>query len=367
MLTSYKTIYNLDVMDCKLYLKDSLSINTDIGNFEKNSSFIKVFSIKSKDYISILNLKSKSLDFFSTRNTDRNFEIKLPQGLDEIYDYKIERENSIYFVTENNKICLCNNKVIEKEYTVNDVIPLFRKNYCLFSTDVFPLEVYKNQIFTYNMPQERLDDLQSQRRIFSTKRDLHLVIRNGKLVINNISGGYPGEFKYNNYNNFFPIRLINENAKKLVYSFSHSKNIEVVDIETNKSQILTLDEGHLFARNDTFPFNKILDRNFKSKYTTENDRFVSMIYDSYYHKYIRVLAKGMKYDNEDGTINTVLDKPLYFLIYNENFKLEKVIQFPCRKYNYLSILPTSKGVLVSRDHPSNRVKGKIKYDIFKFY
>jgi hypothetical protein len=367
ILTSYKVIYNVDVMDCKLFLKDSVTIKTNIGDFEKNCSFIKVFSYKNKDYISILNSRTNCLDFFSTQKAGSNFKIKLPYGIDEIYDYKIENENSIYFVTEKNKIFLCGNDKIEKEYTITDIIPLFFKNYCLFSTKSFPLEVYKNQIFVYNMPQERLDDLQSQKRIFSTKRDLHLIKKNGKLVIGNITGGYPSEFKYRNYNNFFPIRVFNGNSSKLVYSFSHSQKVEVVDIETNKSRELALNDGNLFAKNDTFPFSKILDRNFKLKYSTENDRFVSMIYDSYSKKYIRVLSKGMKYDNGDGTVNTVLDKPLYFLIYDEKFKLEKVVKFPAGKYNYLSILPTAGGILVSKDHPLNRSKDKVKYDLFKLY
>jgi hypothetical protein len=365
--TSYKGIYNLQIMDCKLFLKDSVSINTKIGSFEKSSSYIKIISIKNEDYISILNFKNNCFDFFPIQNVNKSFIKKLPLGIDEIFDYKIENDYSIYFVTENNKILICKNNKIEKQYSVNDVIPLFKKNYCLFSTKSFPLEVYNNQIFVYNMPQERLDNIQSQKRIFNSKRDLHLKIRKDKLVIENITGGYPSEFQSNNYNNFYPFRILNRNSNKLIYSFSHSRNIEVVDIETNKSKILTLDVANLFTKNDTFPFSKILDRNFKSKYTTENDRFVSMIYDNYNKKYIRVLSKGVKYDNEDGTINTVLDKPLYFLIYDENFKLEKIIKFPSRKYNYLSILATSKGILVSKDHPLNRQKDKVRYDLFRFY
>jgi len=356
-----------NILNCKTFLRDSISIYTENDDIVKNSSLIKIFTSNSVDYISILNCKNNTINFFPTQKGYKNFEQKLPSVPNEIYDYKIENSKSIYMVCDNNRIYLCNDKGIIKDYTLKENIPLFKNNYCLFSAKNFPLEVYKNKILVYNMPQERLDDIKSQIRIFKTKRDMHLEVKNGKLVIESITGSYPSEFQSNNnFNNFFPARTLNSNTNKVIYSFSHSKNIEVVDLETNKSKTLVL-EADMFAKNDSFPFSKLKDMNFKNKYTVENDRFISMIYDKYNRKYIRVLSKGIKYENSDGTVNDVLDKPLYFLIYNENFKLEKVVKFPEKKYNYLSILATSKGILVSKDHPFNKEKNKMKYDLFKFY
>jgi len=366
-MTSYKGIYNKNAVDCNLFLKDHLTLKTNVDNFNKNCDLIKICSINNQEYFSVLNPQKKCISFISFKKGKDCFQIQLPYDIDEIYDYKIENLNSIYLVLANNKIVICNKDKIEKEYTVNEMIPPLDHKYCLYSSGICPIEIYKDQIFVYNFPQERLDNPISRNKIFDSKRDIHLIKKNGKLEINNITGSYPREFKSNHYYNcFFPMRVFNKNSHKLVYSFYHSKNAEIVDSETNESLNIELDDAKLFAKNDTFPISKMHDMNFKNRYCTENDRFISMIYDKYNDKYIRVLSKGINYENSDGTINSPMDKPFYLLVYDKNFSLEKVIQFPPKKYYCLSIVPTVNGVLIPENTDGTGVK-VLNYDLFKFY
>lgn len=363
---SYRAAQKTDSLNSNLFLVDSICINTNNDNIAQTCSYIKVFKSNNKEYISILNTKTNIINFFSTHNGGKDHELKLPRINNDIYDYKITNNNQIYLITDNNSIYICNDKKIEKQYKLEEPIPLFNKNYCLYSDNIFPLEIYKNKIMVYNCPQERLDDLNSQKRLFNTKRDLHLKILNGKLTIEKITGGYPKEYKTNNnFNEFLPSRTLNLKSNKAIYSFLHSKKIEVVDLETNKSKFINL-EADMFSKNDSFPYSKITDRSFSTKYSVENDRFISFIYDSYRNKYIRVLSKGIKYENNDGTRNCVFDKPLYFLIYDENFNLEKTVKFPASKYKYLSIIATAKGIMVLKENSFNKDKKHIKYDVFKF-
>jgi len=363
-IVSCKNKQDQIVQDYKTFLKDSIIINTGKDDIKKFGSFFKIFISQNIDYITILDRKQNLITFLSIQKEYKNFEIKLPIIQNKILDYKIINKDSIFLLTDSNSIFLCNKEKIIQKYLLTCKTP-YGIRFNLFS----PLEVYKKKNFVFNYPLfGPLYYKTNLLKYYKSKIDLNLKIINDKLIIDNVTGSFPPELLKNTFNIFTYSRTLNFNANKIIYSFRHSKNIEVVDLETKKSKIIKLEAG-IFAENDTLPFSKIADINFKKKYTVENDRFNGLIYDKYNNKYIRVLTKGIKYENddEDGTVNSVLDKPLYFLIYDENFKLEKVIKFAEKKYCYWSILVTSKGILVSKDHPNNKEKNKMKYDLFKFY
>jgi hypothetical protein len=356
-------------LDYKQFLKDSLTIITNSNyNSLKIHYSSKIFTLKNDDYLTLYNENSNSIEFYSLFNIDKNFNIKLPDKNIRVRDYKIVNLDSIYLIDKYDKLELCTRDTFNV-LSIAGKIPYGSELALEAVNAIAPLEFYNNVLFVYNIPTfGELWGKSIKDRFFKCKYDLHLKRINDKLFIENVTGSYPSLFLSNFYSmgSLLASRIIDKNHKKIIYSFRCLNQIEIFDIEKNTSKIINL-ENPLFCEYDTFSYEKLKDSNFKKKYAIENDSYIFFQYDQYQNKYVRILAKGIKYDNNDGTVNSIFDKPLYVLIYYEDFKLEKTIKLPENKYNYLNILITSKGILISKNISENSQKNKINYDLYKFY
>lgn len=327
-------------------------INT--SNLELNPSLIKTFESKGVEYISYLNTKHDSILLFSLKNTNNYRSIKINCQSNKLIDYKIKSFDSIYVLMDDNDLILTSNTKTLIKYKIKDSIEIYKNNYTVNAFYDYPLEIQNDTVFLYFFPNNPIIKTNEWNNYFKTKRDHLLKIDHGNIHVINNFGAYPSEFYKDNYYIFSPIRTLTPNS--LIYSLPNSNKINVIDLKSGKSSIITL-ETNGFKDNISFSKSKINDFNYISLYLTENDRFGLLKYDKFNNKFIRVLEKKTNYINTDGTINKWIDKPFSLLIYDCNFKLEKEIEFPGKTFDFRNILVFSDGIYLQKvDNFENKNK-----------
>jgi hypothetical protein len=92
-------------------------------------------------------------------------------------------------------------------------------------------------------------------------------------------------------------------------------------------------------------------------YTTEeeldayhNDEgYVNLVYDTYKKLYYRIAKHANKKSGDESTHR--MESEWSIIVFNEQFEIVGEVLMPRKKYNYLQILPTSKGLLISKENP----------------
>lgn len=333
------------------FLVDSFSINV-----ENRIKYLKPYSAIS-GYALILTNKSILEYSFSTKKI---LKIKLPRHQGEIIDFFPVNNDSIYYLTDNNIIILSD--TVGNQKHIWSIKGLGQNYINIFSE--FPFVVNKNKAYFYQYPDLIVNTPKNLAIYLETNRETIYDLEKDSIISNDY-GTYPNDLKKNNKYIFNPIRTIAKNDN-LVYSFPHSDSIYICDY-LNKKNRSTAVHSSKFSENSLFDFSKINDLNYISKYLTENSRYGLMIYDKYRQKYYRVLNHYIEYYNGDNTINKWIDKPWTLIILNEKFEKIKEIEFPGKKFDFTTIIPTDMGVLIG-DYKAfiiDNSKEK-KYEIYSF-
>lgn len=320
----------------------SLPVNLYLNNNYNPALFKYYFDEQNKaEYFVWYNEKDSSIDFSNVNDTIVTHSIKMHKLLTKFSDFApYSLDSIIIFNYPKNFNVISSNG--EYFYEVTDSIPDYHNHFDLNTLALYPLTIIDKDIFVYNFPDEVLDNPNKLQKYFSTPRDTRLTILNNNIKISGLYGNYPDYYKNNSNYVYSPVRTVGENAK-LIYSFDDIEDIFIYDIHSGKYETKKL-EVPFFKKNQVFDQSKSTDFNYISKYYTENDRFVNMIYDKYRNLYYRILSKSIKYENNDGTINRAQDKPFSILIYDNHFNFIKEITFPSRKYNFTTIYVTKDNV-----------------------
>lgn len=110
-------------------------------------------------------------------------------------------------------------------------------------------------------------------------------------------------------------------------------------------------EGYTFKAYDK---NKRADIKYKNEYVTTMGRYFNVIYDKYFNLYYRIVLHPQKYVNSDNTLNTTDDNPWSIIVMDSNFKILTEQYMPPKLYDFYTIIPTSKGLLISTNHSLNK-------------
>jgi len=107
---------------------------------------------------------------------------------------------------------------------------------------------------------------------------------------------------------------------------------------------------------DTQDF-KLYDLNKEEGYTTEeelssyhhDEAYVNLVYDPYQNLYYRVFKKS---NSENESIKShFIEAEWSIIVFNEQFEVLGEVLMPKKVYNYLHMLPTPEGLLISKENP----------------
>lgn len=98
----------------------------------------------------------------------------------------------------------------------------------------------------------------------------------------------------------------------------------------------------------------------------ENPQFFNVIYDKYRKLYYRFSLENISQKNGDY-FNTILDKPLTLMVFNEKFEVIKELVLPMYKYAINTWFLTKEGLFISPTHVKNKVfeSSYLKFDIIQ--
>jgi len=98
----------------------------------------------------------------------------------------------------------------------------------------------------------------------------------------------------------------------------------------------------------------------------ENTQFFNVMYDKFRHIYYRFSLRNI--NQKDGKyFNSILDKPLVLMIFNEKFEVIKEMDLPKYRYSPNTWFITKEGLFISPNHRKNRFMDPLhlRFDIIK--
>lgn len=98
----------------------------------------------------------------------------------------------------------------------------------------------------------------------------------------------------------------------------------------------------------------------------ENSQFFNVMYDKYRHIYYRFSLRNILQEN-GKYFNSILDKPLVLMIFNEKFEVIKEIELPMYKYSPNTWFITKEGLFISPTHRKSKFVDPLhlRFDIIK--
>ncbi len=293
-------------------------------------------------YFTIFNDNKNQLYLYNINDSTDNL-IKIIPTQQNISDYYIKSKDSVYFITDNNKVLLLRGDSL-KSYSFVNNNSCSNDSILLQTNYQFPLEKFDNSFFAYSYPDKPLETPNDFQSYFQRNFDCEIQFENNHLACINVFGKYPDEFRNQFFYDFNPIRtIISDN--KIIYSFEALSDLIIYDrVNRTYQNIVPTDYG--FHSPSTFAFDKLSDYSYIAKYLTENDRYTYSVYDHFKNRFIRIQSKKTNYENADGTITKWNTKPFNLLIYDSTFQLQKVISFPSNKFDNRLLYISQNGLLL---------------------
>jgi hypothetical protein len=173
-------------------------------------------------------------------------------------------------------------------------------------------------------------------------------------------GSWPNNYLGDNapYNPFIHLSL-NRDSSNVFLTYFNSHLI----FSTKDDRFFEIPSKYFDDRYTLFSINENAD------YTTEeeldayhNDEgYVNLVHDSYNRLYYRI-AKHANEKNENKSMHR-MESAWSIIVFNEQFNILGEVLMPEKVYNYLQILPTSKGLLISKENPYSPTN---KEEVYEF-
>lgn len=117
---------------------------------------------------------------------------------------------------------------------------------------------------------------------------------------------------------------------------------------------------------DSISYNKGEDPKKWITHNIENSQFFNVMYDKYRHVYYRFSLRNIAQEN-GKYFNSILDKPLVLMIFNEKFEVIREIELPMHKYSPNTWFITKEGLFISPTHRKSKYVDPLhlRFDIIK--
>ncbi len=152
----------------------------------------------------------------------------------------------------------------------------------------------------------------------------------------------------------------------ITYNYLYESNIYQYDPKTLTVTCYgaKVSDGKNLA--DSISYNTENDLEKWKTHYVENPQFFNIIYDKYRNLYYRFSLKDIPRSNGDY-YNTVLDKPLKLMVFNDKFEVIKELELPMYKYATNTWFVTKDGLFISPTHLKNKNSNSSSFvfDIFQ--
>jgi hypothetical protein len=162
--------------------------------------------------------------------------------------------------------------------------------------------------------------------------------------------------------------VTSEHQKKGVITYSYLYESNIYQYNPKNSTITcygaTPSKGKNLA--DSISYHEGEDPKKWVTHNIENSQFFNVMYDKYRHVYYRFSLRNITQEN-GKYFNSILDKPLVLMIFNESFEVIKEMELPMYKYSPNTWFITKEGLFVSPTHRKNKFVDPLhlRFDIIK--
>lgn len=319
------------------------------------SSSIDIFDLTNRKRFKQLSLIGKSLSF---KNLDK-------KDLDKsrsVADIGIIDFSSIILNYGNEKLIVIDTNLRKKQEISMDGISIQNNmpgRLISYSHD-FKMFFYNNQL-VLNQVYNNFD-LNKKMPAFAS-----LNISTGRLTFLPISySDYL--YKIKGSAGFLTSIVTSEHQKQGVLTYSYLYESNIYQYNPKNSTITcyggTPSKGKNLA--DSISYSKGEDPKKWVTHNIENSQFFNVMYDKYRHVYYRFSLRNIAQEN-GKYFNSILDKPLVLMIFNEKFEVIKEIELPMYKYSPNTWFITKEGLFVSPTHRKNKFVDPLhlRFDIIK--
>jgi hypothetical protein len=318
-------------------------------------SSIDIFDLTNRTMCKRLSLVGKSLSF---KNLDK-------KDLDKsrsVADISIINFNSIILNYSNEKLIIIDTNLRKKQEISMDSISIKNNmpgKSISYSHD-FKMFLYNNQLVLNQIYYDF--DWNKKMPAFAS-----LNMNTGKLTLLPIS--YSDYFyKIRGSAGFLTSIVTSEYQKQGVLTYSYLYESNIYQYNPKNSTIICYGATPLKGKNlaDSISYIKGEDPKKWVTHNIENSQFFNVMYDKYRHVYYRFSLRNIAQEN-GKYFNSILDKPLVLMVFNENFEVIKEIELPMYKYSPNTWFITKEGLFVSPTHKKNKLVDllHLRFDIIK--
>jgi|GEM_PF-6205196 hypothetical protein len=241
----------------------------------------------------------------------------------------------------------------------------------------YPISITKNEDwnlpFVYNsdngelivntLPETYLEGFNDRQSFYSAPITSNFDV--SSLEFTTFSGRWPKEIYHQKMapNNPFTNFCFNATSQEILINFYNADKI--YSVKRNKFYKVQSNA----AKGDVTLF----DIESTKEYTTEeeldalsrDEGYVNLIYDQFEDKYYRIFKHSSH--NQEGSIHK-MEAEWSLVAFTSDFKVLGEVRFPASIYNFLQIMPTKEGILISKESAFSKHNNEEKYefDLVKF-
>lgn len=208
-------------------------------------------------------------------------------------------------------------------------------------------------------------NVKHRKEYFSLHSDVSIRLEEDTSYIVAETGRFPAEYRQHYWYDDMKSRAVSASGQ-FVYSFGVNDSLYVYEKGVFTKGVFA--KSAFMKEPKPFDANREADMGYLQQYWVEESRYYAILYDHYNHCYYRIVLHGLPYRESDGSLNTVFDVPWSIIMLDQSLNTIAEYQMPARQYNFLSVIPSPWGLMVSMEHDLNPTKeeGFMKYAVFDF-
>lgn len=321
--------------------------------YKTNTNYKGYFTFfkNNQDTLFFIESNSKKINFISLKPLFKHW------NTSRISNVWFESGDSIYVLGfANNKIVLINRDgILLNEYSVSDekniidngiiLNPCF-KNPILKVDDRFIIG-FQNMNYT-----NYLQSMKDRSIFFGNGLNLALKMEKGELKSDKIIGKYPYFFISNA--RFYDWQInssFNPINNTLNFIFSNIDTIYSYEINTGVTKTVAIN-NKFYSDNSTFNYNKLADYKYINSYYLNSNFYQNFIYNSFEDKFYLIYEIA----DSEGKLNILEanNKPFIIIKMDTNFKVEKYVKFPSKKFILETLSFNKNGILIASQSTKNK-------------
>ncbi len=303
------------------------------------------------EYIICLDSSVSAFSFYSLANNKKVFSIPISNACKNYSNrwndaYIVSIDSVIIFNGESNQLFLLNKQGIKTgewkfEKSIKD------KEFHLFSVGSNHISFQNETVYCGVVRTDiRLNTKQTLLEYYNSPTNLILQVSSKAIQGFRLFGTFPDSY-INNSRNFYdvtPSRTINN--ENIILSFGKDHNLYIYNhdgklVKTTNAKSNYIDDFNPIDEKNVSNFSYL------KRYLTDEPKYERVIYDQFTHLYYRIVKHRIgKYENEDGTVKSMLDSDYSIIFLDKDFNIIDEVLFGSKQYYIPGLIPTKNGILL---------------------